>query len=91
MASPSIFPQDDPPANTPPPAPHRAASSAATATETTLRQMPTPARCDAVCCACGHQVALTIGDLQHVAQSAASNRLYTATVTAEEIPAGDAA
>jgi hypothetical protein len=53
--------------------------------------MPTPARCDAVCCACGHQVALTIGDLQHVAQSAASNRLYTATVTAEEIPAGDAA
>ena len=34
---------------------------------------------------------VTIGDLQHVAQSAASNRLYTATVTAEEIPAGDAA
>jgi hypothetical protein len=34
---------------------------------------------------------VTIGDLQHVAQSKASNRLYTATVTAEEIPAGDAA
>lgn len=34
---------------------------------------------------------VTVGDIQHVQQSAASNRLYTASLVAEEIPAGDAA
>lgn len=34
---------------------------------------------------------VTVGDINHVQQSAASNRLYTASLVAEEIPAGDAA